>query len=110
MSHRSQAESIHLMLNEPNDWERVLTCPNNKHVTQVNIYLSLSTSDLTEENCIHHQWRESIIGVIDTLQPHILFVHHYDASNGVPDSLVDGVNQRQYLVQVLDSRWQFWLR
>ena len=107
MSNRSQAESIHLMLNEPNDWQQVLTCLNYQYVTEVDIYLGLFTS---EEGHMHHQWNETIRGLIDTLKPHILFVHHYDASNGVPASLVDGVNERQYLTQLSDGSCQFWLR
>ena len=110
MSNRSQAESIHLMLNEPSDWEQVLTSLNYQRVTEVDIYLGLYVSDQSEEGCIHQQWCESITGVIDTLKPHVLFVHHYDARNGVPDNLVDEVNQRQYLMQVLDDFWNVWSR
>ena len=98
------------MLNEPNEWEQVCTSINYQHVTEVDIYLGLCLSDQSEDGCMQQQWHESIMGVMDTLKPHILFVHQYDASNGAPDSLVDGVNQRQYLMQVLHGSIQFWLR
>ena len=97
------------MLNEPNDWLQVLTRLDYKHVTEVDIYLGLSTSDQSVGDCIHQQWHESIGGVIDTLRPYILCVHQYDIKN-IPDNLVDVVNQRQYLMQILNDFWHVWSR
>ena len=103
-----QADIIHLMLRESNDWQEVLTSSDYRQITEVDIHNGLSVADAPNESCQH--WEECITGVIGTLMPQIICVHHNELNDDIIKGVVEKVNQRQYLMQASGKHWYIWYR
>ena len=104
----SQADIIHLMLRESNDWQEVLTSSDYRQITEVDVLIGLSMADAPNESCQH--WEACITGVIGTLMPQIICVHHNGSNHDNIPGIVEKVNQRKYLMQASGESWYIWYR
>ena len=104
----SQADNIHLMLRESNNWQEVLTSSDYMQITKVDIHTGLSVADAPNESYQH--WEECITGVIGTLKPQIICVHHNELNDDNIKGVAEKVNQRHYLMQASGESWYIWYR
>ena len=110
LSISSHTGTVYLMLKQPSEWKEVLKSSQDHKITEVVIFLDLSTVDTTLKTGEHAQWEECISGVIDTFKPQIIHVHHNNANTENVKGVIEAVNNRRYLMQPSRRKWIIWSR